>query len=97
MGHFKESSSANLLINNGTILITITITIYTRKTTTISTHTIVAKKKPSPFFLPVVYNKEGIPVSGGLESSFRGQIGVELNFQSIGAPYRCGGTKRAAQ
>ena len=30
------------------------------------------------------------PVLEGLESSFRGQIGVEFNFKSTGADHMCG-------
>ena len=36
------------------------------------------------------------PLLEGLERSFWGQIGVELNFQSTGAHYRCGGRINSA-
>ena len=51
---------------------------------------------PYPLVLPVVYNGKVSRLLGGLKSSYWGQIGVELNYQSIGAHYRCCGRIRAA-
>ena len=98
MDYFKESSYANLLFKNGTILTTITTTtnIPTRKTTTATSHTIVAKKNHLCYLCLLSTMGKVSRLLVGLESSFWGQIGVEFNFQSIGAHYRCGGRIRAA-
>ena len=54
MGHFKESSCANLMFINGTILATITTT------TTKTNKKPSSPKKTSLLFLSVVYDGEGI-------------------------------------
>ena len=66
-------SYANLLFKNVTILTTITTTtnMPTRKTTTATSRTIVAEK-PSPLFVPVVYNGEGISASSRAIELFLG-------------------------
>ena len=86
MGHFRESSYAYLLFNNGTILTTITSTTSIQKEKA-TTATIKGKKN-----IYIIFACKGkvSPILEGLESSFWDQIGVELNFQSTGADYRCG-------
>ena len=93
MGHFRKSSYAYLFLKSGTILTTITSTtsIHKGKATTV---TINAKKHLSHFSLLHTKGKVS-PLLEGLESSFWGQIGVEFNFQSTLAHYRCRGRIRA--
>ena len=82
MGHFRESSYAYLFFLNGTILTTITFTtsIDKGKSTTATINT----KQKSTLILPVTYKVEGISASRRARElwELRGQIGVELNFQS---------------
>ena len=79
---------------NGTILTTITSTtsILKGKATTAT----INANKNLHYFCLLRPKGEVSPVLEGLESSFWGQIGVEFNFQSTGAHYRCGGRIRAA-
>ena len=81
MGHFNESPYANPLFTNATILtiITTTTTVPPRKQHQ-PQHTPLSPKKPSPLFVPVVYNGEGISASSRARELFLGQIAVELNF-----------------
>ena len=88
VGHFRESFYAYLLFKNGTILTTIT--------STTSIHKERQQQPPSTpkenlhnFCLLRPKGKVSL-VLEGLETSFWGQIGVELNFQSTGSDYMCG-------
>ena len=78
MAHFKESSYANLLFKNGTVLTTITTTTTTptKKQTTTKNHL--------RYCCPLSTMRKVSWLLVGLEKSFWGQIEVELNFQSIG-------------
>ena len=54
-------------------------------------------QKKSMFFFCLFHTKGKVfPLLEGLERSFWGQIGVEFNFQSTGAYYRCGGRINSA-
>ena len=89
MGHYKGSSYATQMFLNASTMITTTTTILTRATS----HTAITKK-PLPQSMQVVYIGEGISASR-MEREFWGQLGVELNFQSIGDYYRCSGRTMA--
>ena len=53
-------------------------------------------KKHLHYFCLLHTKGKVFPILEELEISFWGQIGVEFNFQSTGAHYRCGGRIRAA-
>ena len=96
MGHFKESSYANLLFKNCIILTTITITTnIPTKNLHPSQHTPSSPKKHLRHFCLLSKIGKESQLLVGLESYFWG-LGVEFNFQSIGAHYRCCSRIKAA-